>query len=70
MVHIYLRLFYSSLKTYLISLKLLFLHPNLKKPPIKIFNLQTTIYHNTYLSSHLTTQNSQLTTIKQNTLKH
>src|SRR5215207_2498254 len=42
------------------SLKLVFRHPSLRRPPMKVFSLQAPIYRGASLSSRLTAQTSQL----------
>src|SRR3954454_22951336 len=51
------------------SLKLVFRHPSLRRPPMKVFSLQAPIYRGAWLSSRLTAQTSQLAAVRRDALE-
>src|SRR3954453_7286927 len=51
------------------SLKLVFRHPSLRRPPMKVFSLQVPIYRGASLSSRLTAQTSQLAAVRRDAPK-
>src|SRR5829696_6723466 len=51
------------------SLKLVFRHPSLRRPPMKVFSLQAPIYRGAFLSSRLTAQTSQLAAVRRDALE-
>src|SRR3954449_2759480 len=51
------------------SLKLVFRHLSLRRPPMKVFGLQAPIYRGASLSSRLTAQTSQLAALRRDALE-